>query len=162
MVTHLLPETAWPAAMLAGLCGVLCDIDGTITTGGRMTAAAYGALEQLQEAGLVVVPVTGRPAGWCDLVARFWPVSAVVGESGAFYFRYDHGRRQMIRCYARSDAERARIGSGCARSAPRSCARWPGRASRLTSRIGNPTLRSTGAKTWPHCQSPRCSGSSIC
>lgn len=93
--------------MLTGLRGVLCDIDGTITTGGRMTAAAYGALEQLQQAGLLVIPVTGRPAGWCDLIARFWPVSAVVGENGALYFRYDHGRRQMIRRYARSDAERA-------------------------------------------------------
>jgi HAD superfamily hydrolase (TIGR01484 family) len=107
MVIHPLPEAAWPAAMLTGLRGVLCDIDGTITTGGRMTAAAYGALEQLQEAGLLVVPVTGRPAGWCDLIARFWPVSAVVGESGALYFRYDHARHRMIRRYARSDAERS-------------------------------------------------------
>jgi HAD superfamily hydrolase (TIGR01484 family) len=93
--------------MLRSLHGVLCDIDGTITTDGRLTAAAYSALERFQEAGLLVVLVTGRPAGWCDLIARFWPVSAVVGENGAFYFRYDHGRRRMIRRYARSDAERA-------------------------------------------------------
>lgn len=107
MVNHPLPETAWPVATLTRLRGVLCDIDGTITTGGRMTAAAYRALEQLQEAGLLVVAVTGRPAGWCDLIARFWPVSAVIGENGALAFRYDHGRHQMIRHYARSDALRA-------------------------------------------------------
>jgi HAD superfamily hydrolase (TIGR01484 family) len=100
-------EAAWPAAMLNGLRVVLCDIDGTITTDGRLAAAAYGALERFQEAGLLVIPVTGRPAGWCDLIARFWPVSAVVGENGAFYFRYDHERRRMIRRHARSDAERA-------------------------------------------------------
>jgi len=95
-----------PAA-LARLRGVLLDIDGTITTAGRLGAAAYGALERLQKAGLLVIPVTGRPAGWCDLIARFWPVDAVVGENGALYFRYDHDRRRMIRRFARSDAERA-------------------------------------------------------
>ncbi len=42
---------------------------------------------------LLVVPVTGRPAGWCDHIARMWPVDAVVGENGAFYFRYDHAKR---------------------------------------------------------------------
>ena len=92
--------------MLAGIDGVLFDIDGTITTDGRMTAAAYSALEQVQRAGLMVIAVTGRPAGWCDLIARFWPVSAVVGENGALAFRYDHERRQMVRLYARSDAQR--------------------------------------------------------
>jgi HAD superfamily hydrolase (TIGR01484 family) len=86
---------------------VLLDIDGTITTAGRLSAAAYGALERLQAAGLWVIPVTGRPAGWCDLIARFWPVTAVVGENGALYFRYDHVQRRMIRGFARSDAERA-------------------------------------------------------
>jgi HAD superfamily hydrolase (TIGR01484 family) len=93
---------------LARLRGVLCDIDGTITTDGRLGAAAYGALERLHDAGLWVVPVTGRPAGWCDLIARFWPVAAVVGENGALYFRYDHERRRMHRGFARTDAERAR------------------------------------------------------
>jgi HAD superfamily hydrolase (TIGR01484 family) len=101
---HPLP---WPAATLARLRGLLVDIDGTITTEGRLSAAAYGALEALQAAGLLVIPVTGRPAGWCDLIARFWPVAAVVGENGAFYFRYDHATRRMTRRYARTDAERA-------------------------------------------------------
>ncbi|MCK6430419.1 MAG: HAD hydrolase family protein, partial [Burkholderiaceae bacterium] len=99
------PSLPWPKATLARLRGLLCDIDGTITSDGRLSAAAYGALEALQSAGLLVIPVTGRPAGWCDLIARFWPVAAVVGENGAFYFRYDHATRRMTRRYARSDAE---------------------------------------------------------
>jgi len=65
---------------------VLVDIDGTLTTRGSLTAAAYAALEALKRAGKRVVPVTGRPAGWCDHIARMWPVDAVVGENGAFYF----------------------------------------------------------------------------
>ena len=76
---------------------VLTDIDDTVTTEGMLTAAAYGALERLHRAGFLVIPVTGRPAGWCDHIARMWPVDAVVGENGAFYFRYDRERKTMER-----------------------------------------------------------------
>jgi hypothetical protein len=86
---------------------VLLDIDDTLTTGGHLTAAAYGALEDLSRRGLQVIPVTGRPAGWCDLIARFWPVDAVIGENGAFYFRYDHQARRMTRRFWLSAEERA-------------------------------------------------------
>jgi hypothetical protein len=87
---------------------VLTDIDDTLTDDGRLSSTAYSALERLEKAGLVVVPITGRPAGWCDLIARFWPVAGVVGENGAFYFRHDRAARQMHRRYIRSDAERQR------------------------------------------------------
>ncbi|MGE5266140.1 MAG: HAD family hydrolase [Deltaproteobacteria bacterium] len=87
---------------------VLTDLDDTLTLDGRLPAASYAALEALQEAGKTVIVVTGRPAGWCDLIARFFPVSAVVGENGAFYFCYDHASRTMLRAFQRTDAERAR------------------------------------------------------
>ena len=70
----------------AGLRYVLCDIDDTITTDGKLPAAAYTALWRLHDAGIGVIPVTGRPAGWCDLIVRQWPVKAVVGENGAFVY----------------------------------------------------------------------------
>lgn len=88
--------------------GVFCDIDDTLTTAGRLTASAYAALERLQQANLLVVPVTGRPAGWCDHIARMWPVDAVVGENGAFYFQYDRAQRRMHRRYADDAAVRER------------------------------------------------------
>lgn len=71
---------------------VLVDIDDTLTTSGKLTARAYTALERLHMAGKRVVPVTGRPAGWCDHIARMWPVDAVVGENGAFYFYFEKNR----------------------------------------------------------------------
>lgn len=74
---------------------VLSDIDDTITSDGKLTAAAYAALERLHETGIKVIPITGRPAGWCDHIARMWPVDGVVGENGAFYFVYDRGLRTM-------------------------------------------------------------------
>lgn len=94
------------AERLAGIEFVLTDIDDTLTTEGRLPAQAYHALEQLHEAGITVVPVTGRPAGWCDLIARLWPVDAVVGENGAFYFACSP-QGGMTREFAQSAEERS-------------------------------------------------------
>jgi hypothetical protein len=101
------PISHWPPAERRAVTHVLCDIDDTLTVGGRLPAAAYSAMEALAGAGLQVIPVTGRPAGWCDHIARMWPVEAVVGENGAFYFRYDSQKRRMIRRYARTRQARA-------------------------------------------------------
>ena len=79
----------------AGVEGLFFDIDDTLTSHGRLTPEAYAALSRWKDAGRVAVPITGRPAGWCDHIARMWPVDAVVGENGAFYFRYDAARRQL-------------------------------------------------------------------
>ncbi len=102
-----LPLSAFPLAERRRVQVVLTDIDDTLTTDGRLTAAAYAALERLDLAGYRVVPVTGRPAGWCDHIARMWPVAAVVGENGAFYFRYDVERHCMERHFVDAAAVRA-------------------------------------------------------
>lgn len=103
----MLPLSDFPREARRGIRGVFCDIDDTLTTGGRLTADAYAAMERLERAGLQVVPITGRPAGWCDHIARMWPVAAVVGENGAFHFRYDRAARVMRRAYADDAASRA-------------------------------------------------------
>ena len=77
-----------------------------MTTDGRLDGSAYLAIEKLHQAGLLTVPITGRPAGWCDMIARFWPVAGVVGENGAFYFAYDRNSAKMRRCYVRSKEQR--------------------------------------------------------
>jgi HAD superfamily hydrolase (TIGR01484 family) len=96
---------AFPAADFAHIAVVLTDIDDTLTTDGRLPALAYSALESLRAAGLILIPVTGRPGGWCDLIARLWPVDGVVGENGALYFSCDD-RHGMTRAYAKPDNER--------------------------------------------------------
>lgn len=100
------PIADMPESAAAAVCAVFADIDDTITHDGRLPARAYGALEDLHAAGLAVVPVTGRPAGWCDMIARFWPVDGVVGENGAFYFAYDRAAKRMRRVFAATDDER--------------------------------------------------------
>lgn len=75
---------------------VLFDIDDTITEDGLLLPQSYDAMWRLRKAGLAVVPVTGRPAGWCDLIARQWPVSGVVGENGAFALYMENGYLRQL------------------------------------------------------------------
>ena len=102
------PLADFPLEARRAIRGVLADIDDTLTTHGRLHAVAYTALERLREAGLLVIPVTGRPAGWCDHIARMWPVDAVVGENGAFWFRHDAAAGRLVKRYVIGEAERAR------------------------------------------------------
>jgi len=83
------PLAQFTAAQARAVHTVITDIDDTITSEGRLTAAAYAALEQLHRSGLRVIVTTGRPAGWCDHIARMWPVDAVVGENGGCCYWYD-------------------------------------------------------------------------
>lgn len=77
------------------LLGVFFDIDDTFTTDGKIPAVAFEALWSLKTHGLRAVPVTGRPAGWCDHIARMWPVDGIIGENGALYFWYDERERKL-------------------------------------------------------------------
>jgi len=89
------PLSELPRGAAAAMHTVFSDIDDTLTTDGRLTPAAYAALGGLRDAGLRVILVTGRPAGWCDHIARMWPVDAVIGENGAFYCWHDNAARKL-------------------------------------------------------------------
>jgi HAD superfamily hydrolase (TIGR01484 family) len=101
------PLSSMPLAACAAIRVVLADIDDTLSTGGRITAEAYAAMENLHDAGLLLIPITGRPAGWCDHIARMWPVDAIVGENGALYMIHDEGAGRLRKRYAATEAERA-------------------------------------------------------
>lgn len=77
---------------------VICfDIDDTFSLHGKILSEAYEALWKLKRSGYVLVPVTGRPAGWCDHIVRFWPVDAIVGENGAFiYYLNEQNRKKEL------------------------------------------------------------------
>jgi HAD superfamily hydrolase (TIGR01484 family) len=81
-----------PLAQLApaGIRGVFCDIDDTLTHEGVVVPEAYAALARARAAGLRVVLVTGRPAGWAEVLASLWPVDAAIAENGGIaYLRRD-------------------------------------------------------------------------
>ena len=83
MEQRLRPLDELTAAEARGVRGIFCDIDDTLTHGGRLVPEAYTALCNAAKAGLRVVPVTGRPCGWAEVLASLWPVDAVIGEGGA-------------------------------------------------------------------------------
>jgi len=80
----------------ARLEGLLFDLDDTLLDHGRLTEAAYSALFRLRESDLRLVAVTGRPAGWGEIIARQWPIDAAVTENGAVALhRVDPGLRRI-------------------------------------------------------------------
>ena len=107
--------------MLSSVCGVLTDIDDTLTTGGAITLDAVGALEALRAAGVRVVAITGRPTGWSASFAREWPLEAVVAENGAVAL-YPDGTIE----YVQDEATRARNAKRLAAAAARVLRAVPG------------------------------------
>ena len=79
------PIAALSAAEASRLRGVAFDLDDTLLDHGRLSEATYSTLFRLSEAGLELYGVTGRPAGWAEVLARLFPVRAVVAENGAVY-----------------------------------------------------------------------------
>ena len=154
----MLPLADCPRETLAAIEGVLTDIDETVSTHSRLTAEAYGAMEALKKAGFRVVPVTGRPAGWCDHIARFWPVDAVVGENGAFWMWHDHQAGKLRTRFVQSEAERADGRRRLEAVRAQVLRDVPG-ASPPTSLIAPPTSPSISARTWPRCPMTRSSTS---
>ncbi len=85
--------SALSSGRLSGVDFILTDIDDTMTREGKLLPEAYDSLWRLKDAGFRIIPVTGRPAGWCDMIIRQWPVDAVVGENGAFVYYNDSDER---------------------------------------------------------------------
>ncbi|MBX7231384.1 MAG: Cof-type HAD-IIB family hydrolase [Bdellovibrionales bacterium] len=81
------------------------DIDGTMTEQGKIPSNSYQALWDLYNSGIAVIPVTGRPAGWCDMIARTWPVHGVIGENGALAYHYSEDQKKILRYETISEDE---------------------------------------------------------
>ena len=102
------PLSAWPQSARANIVGVFTDIDDTLTTEGAITADALQALHDLQAAGLMVIPITGRPVGWSIPFASTWPVNAMVAENGAVALLHNPETKQVNKIYQQDLATRTR------------------------------------------------------
>lgn len=97
MPQPMLPLSSWPLAQRQRIIGVFTDIDDTLTTHQAITPDALQALSSLKTAGLTVIPITGRPVGWCEPHALGdaarglppWSVDAMVAENGGVAFAPD-------------------------------------------------------------------------
>jgi 3-deoxy-D-manno-octulosonate 8-phosphate phosphatase KdsC-like HAD superfamily phosphatase len=108
------PIAEFPADAARRIRAVVTDIDDTLTDGARLPAETYAALARLKAAGLIVIPASAAPAGWCDAIARMWPIDGIVGENGGLFFRHDGKGGATLRRYwldeAERRADRARLG----------------------------------------------------
>jgi HAD superfamily hydrolase (TIGR01484 family) len=89
-IAELKPEVA------KHLIGVLFDLDDTLLDHGVLTERAYSALWRLHEAGLKLMPVTGRPSGWADALIRLWPIDGMVTENGTVTLLKREGTFELL------------------------------------------------------------------
>ncbi|WP_311222522.1 MULTISPECIES: HAD-IIB family hydrolase [unclassified Acidovorax] len=130
----------WPECDAARIRGVFTDIDDTLTTDGVITPEALIALSALKAAGLIVIPITGRPIGWCQAFldgthGMPLPVDAMVAENGAVAFV--RGNRapntnaalpEFVKRYKEDGATRAAHAARLAEIAKQVAAEVPGAA----------------------------------
>lgn len=120
-----MPEPApLAAADLSRVEAVFTDVDATLTTAGKLDSTTVRALEALGEAGVRVVLVSGRPAGWGECWARNLPVDGVVVENGGLYFTRAKGRFRKV--YAQPEAVRRRNRARLLREVRAAMRRVPG------------------------------------
>ena len=100
------PLSTWPRTARQKIVGVFTDIDDTLTTDGAITPDALQALHQLKAAGLMVIPITGRPVGWSMPFALKWPVDAMVAENGAVALLHNAQTNQVSKIYQQDQAIR--------------------------------------------------------
>ena len=100
------PLSSWPIFERQKIVGVFTDIDDTLTTEGAITPDALEALHSLKNAGLMVIPITGRPVGWSIPFASTWPVDAMVAENGAVALLHNPTTKQVSKIYQQDEATR--------------------------------------------------------
>jgi len=100
------PLSSWPQSTCHKIVGVFTDIDDTLTTEGAITPDALQALHHLKAAGLMVIPITGRPVGWSISFASTWPVDAMVAENGAVALLHNKQTNQIDKIYQQDLATR--------------------------------------------------------
>ena len=98
--------SSWPIKERQTIIGVFTDIDDTLTTEGAITPDALQALQNLKAAGLMVIPITGRPVGWSIPFASTWPVDAMVAENGAVALLHNAATNQVNKIYQQDPATR--------------------------------------------------------
>jgi hypothetical protein len=90
------PFNQLASAALARIRVLAADVDDTITTGGKIPSGTVAGFEALEKVGIVVVLVTGRPAGWAQALAGYLPgVRFAVAENGLVAFDREGERRDL-------------------------------------------------------------------
>ena len=61
---------------------IASDVDGTLTQNGKFVPDLITTLDRLKSAGIKVLLVTGRSAGWVSAFVNYLPVEGAIAENG--------------------------------------------------------------------------------
>ncbi|MBF2002048.1 MAG: HAD family phosphatase [Synechococcales cyanobacterium M58_A2018_015] len=75
---------------------IASDMDGTLTQRGKFTPLLLQTLTDLANAGIPVVIVTGRSAGWVSGLVHYLPVAGAIAENGGCFFSATGAREQLV------------------------------------------------------------------
>jgi HAD superfamily hydrolase (TIGR01484 family) len=75
-----------PVGLVGNISLVATDMDGTLTCQGKFTPALLQAFQELAAAGIKVIIVTGRSAGWVSGLATYLPVAGAIAENGGLFY----------------------------------------------------------------------------
>lgn len=65
---------------------IATDMDGTLTMQGKFTSRLLQAFDRLNQAGIQVLIVTGRSAGWVSGLAHYLPIWGAIAENGGLFY----------------------------------------------------------------------------
>jgi hydroxymethylpyrimidine pyrophosphatase-like HAD family hydrolase len=66
---------------------IASDVDGTLTQNGKFSSDFISTLIDLQSAGIKVLFVTGRSAGWVSALVNYLPVAGAIAENGGLFLQ---------------------------------------------------------------------------
>ncbi len=62
---------------------IASDVDGTLTQNGKFSSDFISTLLDLQSAGIKVLLVTGRSAGWVSALVNYLPIEGAISENSS-------------------------------------------------------------------------------
>ena len=82
-------------ADLSDIRFIASDVDGTLTQNGKFSSDFISTLLDLQSAGIKVLLVTGRSAGWVSALVNYLPVAGAIAENGGLFIKRD-GQQDLL------------------------------------------------------------------
>ncbi|MEA5478133.1 HAD family hydrolase [Pseudanabaena galeata UHCC 0370] len=74
---------------------IASDVDGTLTQNGKFSSDFISTLIDLQSAGIKVLLVTGRSAGWVSALVNYLPVAGAIAENGGIFLQ-PNGNQDLL------------------------------------------------------------------
>jgi HAD superfamily hydrolase (TIGR01484 family) len=74
---------------------IASDVDGTLTLNGKFSSDFISTLLNLQSAGIKVLLVTGRSAGWVSALVNYLPIEGALAENGGL-FLHPNGQQDLL------------------------------------------------------------------